>query len=258
MKVALAVLLGLLLLAGVFLPAFYLRATADLPPIDTEYDIERGLRTAIEGERRALRKVMGVAPETLAWPRPSLALLPRELVLLFVSQSGCPNYFQTSRESHLAWTWRALNAHVLKRPLGGADDACDWRFAGHIAMQMRISNRLQRSIATHRIRAALQRDQLVAYDLMALPIEPGYFGVTDAAELLLHKKLEDLSLAALAELALAMPPNRFYEDVRSCQNPILLRKARDRMLSRMADAGILTPERAKQAQAQPLGCDQPF
>lgn len=258
MKALLVLVLTFLLIAGIALPAFYLRASADLPPIDTEYDIEHGLRTGIEGERRALRKLMGAGPEALAWPRPSLALLPRELVLLFLAQSGCPNFFQTTRESSVAWSWRAINAHFFKRRVPGNDDACDWRFAGHLTTHLHISDRAQRNVASHRIRAALQRDQLVAYDLSALPIEPGYFGIADAAELLLHKKMDQMSLANLAELALALPPNQFYEEVRSCENPILLRKARDKLLSRMADAGIVTEERAKQAQAQALACDQPY
>jgi hypothetical protein len=245
-----------LLLALVILVLGYLRAARDLPPLDSEFDIEKGLRTTIEGERRHLRPEAGIIHNEVRWPRPTLADFPHDFVAIQVAVWRCPTFFQTVRESELEWALRVLKAQVLNRGSTGRDGKCELHFARDVASHLRVAEGAAQNLAAYRIRQVLGRDQLVAYDLAAMPLERGYFGVQDAARLFLHRDLTKLSLAELAELSIALPPYNMYDEIRDCVSPLAIKQTRDDLLLNLGETQVLSLDKAKAASGEPLACQR--
>ena len=243
-------------LFGVVFPAMYFYYGSRLPPLQTEFDLERLLRGYIEGERMSIRA--GSADDERRrpeWPRPDIQALPHDLVVLYISEFGCPGFFRTPRESSFAASWRALNHYLIDRELPGEDGKCELRLASHLADAIRIRVAQPRAIASSRIRGFLTKDKLVAYDLSSVQVSEGLFGVEDTALDLFKKPASALSLAQLAELMLALPPYAEYEDVKLCKAPLLLKASRDQMLTRLAEARLVPEDRARRATLERLACD---
>jgi len=248
--------LGLILgvLCGIVAPATYLYAASQLPPLENEFDLERHLRTFVEGERMSLQ--MGQAAKQrggVTYARPDFAQLPKDLVALYIDQWNCPTFFQTPREEGMAWSWRVFATSILNRPPPG-DGQCEWQFASQLASDIRLRSGLRQSIAASRIHEFLTKDQLVAYDLSALYFERSVVGVEEASQVLFKKRLDALSLSELAELELALPPNGFYQELKNCKTPSLIRQARDILLAQLSRHGLVAEDRARGAQAAPLAC----
>ena len=228
----------------------YFRASALLLPLNSEYDVETALRTTIEGERRSLRTQAGIIHDDVSWPRPTLGDYPHDFVVMQVAEWGCPTFFQTKRETTGEWSYRVLKGFVLGQRTGGRDGRCELHFSLDLADHLRAGSGASRYLAAHRVREILDRDQLVAYDLSSIPLEQGYFGVQDAAHLFLRRELNQLSLAELAELSIALPPYNRYDDIRECNGLIDVKKERDTLLQKLGEAGLIPLERAKAASDQ--------
>ena len=245
----------LTMFVGVVVPVTYLYYSTHLPPLESEYDLESLLRGYVEGERFNEQSAQaGLRGTQTRWPRPAVDRLPRDLVDLFLSEMGCPTFFQTPRESSRQAAWRAFNMFTQGSALSGADGRCEFQLGMRIADQAHIQVDATAAIAAFRIRTFLTKDQLVAYALESYRAEPGVFGVEQAARVLYQKGVKELPLSQLAELMLAVPPNDFYQDLRVCRNPLLIRQGRDVILSRASTTGLVTPERVRVAKAQPIGC----
>lgn len=255
MKVLLWLSFVLLLCAVLVVPALYFYAASQVPQLESEFDIERLLRFDIEGERmsaalgRYARESNG-----LKFERPELARIPKDLVALYLSQRGCPTYFQTPREVGGRWSWRMFSGVWGNEPPG--DGWCERLFSMRLAERIGTDGILQLSIAASRIRRFLAKDQLVAYDLSTLRFEHGVVGVEAGAQKLFRRRLDQLQLSELSELALAMPPHNYYPQMVACQNATLIRQNRDYILRGLSRDGLVSPESAKNAQAQPVACTQ--
>lgn len=239
--------------AGIVLPLSLLYVASGLPPLDSAYSVEAQLRQYIEGERTGHRAgEIDAAP--VAWPRPDFNQLPTDLVALYLSQMGCPNYFRSPRESGLALAWRAFDALAFGGSPADPNGRCEYRFAHRIAEAMRIHGDAQLAIAAYKLQGILPRPDLVAFDLASTRYQPGVIGQEDAARVLFGRKVQDLHLSEDAELSLAMPPNGFFNALQSCQGPLLIKHARDAVLRQLADDGLVQTERARLAADQPVAC----
>lgn len=248
----LTILFALILL--VFVPISLLWTARSLPQLDSEFDLDRHLRGYIEGERMGARA--GVSPGERApvdWPRPDLTKYPKELVALWISSWDCPTFFQTPRETNAEFIQRLAGWEVLRRDSGG-DGRCERIFASNLAISIRIPRGQAQAVATYKIRNLLHKDQLVAYNLATVVFERSIIGVEDGARRLFKRELEKLKLEELAELMLAMPPHYYYDDLRLCRNPSLIRQARDYVISELAFDGLIPEDRARAAMAQPVAC----
>jgi hypothetical protein len=247
----------LFLVVGIVAPLTYLWIASQLPQLENEFDLERYLRQRVEGERMSLQ--LGLSSKerngTVAYQKPDFGRLPKDLVAFYIDGWGCPTFFQTPRETGLAWSWRVLSAELLSRQLPG-DGSCEWQLANQLAWAIDLRGGMKQALAASRIHAFLTKDQLVAYDLSALIFERGLVGVEDASTLLFHKPLEGLRLEELAELELALPPNSFFRDVRHCRSVAILRQDRDFLLERLAHHGLIPEDRAKSAEASAVSCTQ--
>src|SRR5262249_38096405 len=118
------------------------------------------------------------------------ARLPRELVAAYLSQTGCPAYFESPREDGLPWLSRML-AGLWGIELAG-DGKCERLFALRIAGALRLGNGASRSIAANKIHRLLQKDELIANDLSMVALEPSVIGVSAVAQALFRKQLAEL------------------------------------------------------------------
>jgi len=242
------------LLGGLVAPAAWLYTAKTLPnALESERDVELHLRQSIESERQGVQTMRpsGVR-ESVKWARPDLALLPPALTALYVTTTGCPDFFRSPREEGRRWAQR-LAASLAGRMLDG-DGACELIFARHLARRLNMKTDLQMLVAADRIHRFLTRDQLVAFDLQSLWFEEGVIGVEKAAQVLMQKPLAALSLAEIVELQLAIPPWGYWEDIKACKNAGLLKEARNTLLAELARAGHITPEAGREASTEAVRC----
>jgi hypothetical protein len=239
------------LVAALVVPGVWLYTAATLPSsLESALDVETHLRQSIESERLGLR---GAERRSVKWDRPDASKLPKRLLALFITETGCPTYFQTPRDDGWPWLKRLAWKTMTGRDADG-DGACELIFARMLARRLGAQSPLQVAVASERIHRFLQKDQLVAFNLMSFQFEPGLVGVEDAARELLGKELKDMNDAELAELQLAVPPWSYWDDVKSCTNAPLIRQSRDQLLKRLAGEGLMSEEMAKTAAAQPPRC----
>ncbi|GHG88101.1 transglycosylase domain-containing protein [Comamonas sp. JC664] len=254
MKSLLWITLFMLGLAGVVIPLTYLYTASKLPPLESEFDVEKQLKHSIEGERMSLRAGQYERnPRPITFVRPDFSKLPKDLVALYIRHMECPRYFQTPREDGPKWAWRLFAGATLGTAPPG-DGACERILAMRIADALGIKGTREQSVAAHRIHTFLQKDQLIAYDLATIYFERGVVGVEDAALKLFGRELGELKLEELAELQLALPPYYDYRSIKLCKNPTVLRQNRNMLLEDLAGWRLVSEDRAKNAMAQPLAC----
>jgi hypothetical protein len=239
----------------VIVPVWWAIAVSSLPPLESEFDLERFLRDRIEGERAA-NYPGGARPDkaAIAFHAPELMRYPKDMVGLYISGYGCPSYFQSPHEKPGPWFWRLVRYQVFKTEGPAGNEDCEFQFARHLVWAIRIRGGLRETIAIHRIRNLLPKGRLVAYDLATTEFDAGVVGLESASETLYQRKLESLKLDELAELSLALPPSSAYGQIKLCANASALRHARDAALIEMSNQSLIPVDRAKQAQAQPLAC----
>jgi hypothetical protein len=235
-------------------PVWWAVAVSNLPPLESEFDLERFLRDRIEGERANWGVGGRRDKEAVAFRSPELMHYPKDMVGLYISNHGCPGYFQSPHEKPWPWFWRLVRYQVMKTEGEPGNESCEFQFARHLVWSIRIRGGLRETIAIHRIRNLLPKGKLVAYDLAVTEFDAGVIGLDSAAEALYQRKLETLRLDELAELSLALPPGNAYLQLKLCANASALRQARDAALVEMSNASLIPVDRAKQAQAQPLAC----
>jgi len=238
----------------VVVPGSWLWAVSSLPrPIESELDIETALRQSIESERQSWNVQRAERDrKPVKWDHPDISRLPKHLVALYITETGCPTYFQTPREDGMAWNKRIAYSMMDKQLEG--DGACELIFARRIARRLQVKSTMQLAAAADRIHRFLQKDQLVAFDLMSQWYEPDVIGVDSAAQVLLQKKLSDMSLAELAELQIGIPPLGYWHDLKQCTNASLVKQARDSVIGDLARSSLISEDMAHQATAEPVRC----
>jgi hypothetical protein len=254
LKSALWMILFVLGLSGIVIPAIYLYNASSVPPLESESDLEKLMRSMVEGERMSLQMALGSPDKTkIAYERPELAQIPKDFVAFFISQLGCPSYFATPQETGSAWSWRVYGGEELGSDPPG-DGRCERYLALSIAEDINVPPGLPRAIAANRIHGFLKKDQLVAYYLSGLIFDRGVVGIPAATQALYGKTPDQLGLADLAEFSLVLPFNGYYDDIASCRAPAQLQIARDQVLLALAKQQLVARERAETATHQPLAC----
>lgn len=245
-------------LSGLVIPTVYFLAAARLPSLDSEFDVERELKLIIEGERYAA-KAGRIDAETIdtTFQRPDFTTLPKEMVAMFITDLGCPTYFQTPREEGPQWAWRVIAGTFLNKELAG-DGRCELLLTRRLAQRLGIKpGGLEMGVAAHKLHAFMQKDQLVAWDLETMTFARGVTGVRDASRALFRQDVEQLSLGQLAELTLALPSNGVYVNLVRCQNPARLREWRNSVINQVASASLIAPDRALEAREEKISCVTP-
>lgn len=241
-------------IAVVLIPLIYLYVGAQLPALDSEFDLERLLRQSIESERKSVQ--LGQyekSKESIAFERPDFAKLPKNLVAFYITERGCPTFFQTPREEGFAWSKRVLLG-VLNIEPDDSDGWCERVFATNLARRVGAKGKLEESVAVHKIHRFLKKDGLIAYDLHSVKVDNGIIGVEAASNVLFKKPMGELSLSELAEFTLALPPHGYWNQMRSCTNPILIKQNRDVVIDDLRRVALVPEDLARSAQRQPVFC----
>lgn len=253
MRFVLWIALFVLALTAVVIPLVYLYTARRLPRLGSELDLERRLRASIESERMSVQ--LGAFAESaggVRFERPSLDRYPKDLVALYLSQRGCPGYLQTPREEGAGWGLRMI-AGLLGTELSG-DGFCEKVFAWRMAERIGARGALQLTVGAHKVHGILGKEQLIAYELAAMRFERAVVGVEAASFVLFKKPLSDLQLSELGELAVALPPHNYYDHVKNCRSPSIVRQNRDYLLQAAAQRGLIGADQVKLARLQPLAC----
>lgn len=254
MKRLLWTVLFVSVLLSLVVPTVYFLTAAKLPSLDSEFALERELRLIIEGERIAFKngRLDGDTIDA-TFQRPEFSTLPKDMVAFFITDLGCPTFFQTPREEGLAWSWRVLVATLFSADLSG-NGRCELALARRLADRLGAETPLQRHVAAHKLHDFLQKDQLVAYELETQVYDTGVIGIRAASKALFEAPLEALSLADMAELTLALPTNGVFEDLQRCHNPSRLRQWRNALIVQLAEVGLIANDRAQEAVEAPISC----
>ncbi len=242
--------------AGVIIPGMYMYTASGLPQLDSEFELEKLLRYTIEGERKSyVGGTFNDQKKDISWARPDFSKLPKDLVALYISQLGCPTFFQTPREEGFAWAKRLLMGTLLNQETGG-DGRCERRMAMMLAFEAGVRGSMELNVAADKIHGYMQKDQLVAYTLTSFNFQRAVVGVDDAAQKLLKKRLDEMSLAEQAEFALTLPIPGLYlwDEVKECKNAGLIRQARDSLLVELSRDGLIPPDKAKSSMGEPIAC----
>jgi len=240
-------------LTVVLVPVVYLWVSAGLPSLESEFDLERLLKLSIESERKSIQLGMyEKSKESIDFQRPDFARLPKNLVAFYITERGCPTYFQTPREEGFAWAKRMLLTLINIEPDG--DGWCERVFASNLARRVGAKDKLDQAVAMYKIHRFLKKDSLVAYDLHTVKLEDGVIGVEAGAKALFKKSLGELTLSELAEYALALPPHGYWEQMKACQNPILIKQNRDVIIDDLRRVSLVPEDLARAAMRQPVAC----
>jgi hypothetical protein len=253
-KFALWLLVFTGIVLGLVFPLTYLYVASQLPPLEGEFDLETHLRHTIEGERIShMRALPDYKPEHVTYQKPDFTQLPTELVALYLSQRGCPTYFQTPREEGFRWGYRMFVGLLLNgKPEG--DGYCERLFSLRLAEEIGVKGDMPLSIAAHKIHGFLQKDELIAYHLSSLVFDRGLVGVEAVVKELYGRKPGELDLAELAELMLTLPPNHLYVEIKQCKNPPLIRAARDSLLKDLLEDKLIEQGQYDLARTREVAC----
>ena len=136
-----------------------------------------------------------------------------------------------------------------KRPIGAST------ITQQVAKNMLLDNEVtfarkaKEAILAFRIEKTLTKDQILELYLNEIYLGLGAYGVASAAEAYFNKPLDQLTIGEAAFLA-ALPkaPNNYNP----FRNPELAKAQRARVLDRMTEDKVLTPEQSAQAKQEPI------
>ena len=237
--------------ASVVIPIVYFYVENLLPSLESEADIETRMRQSIEDERMSAQ-VGKLEHDDVSFKRPSMAQVPRDQLALYLAAMNCPAYFTGPKQVGGFWA-KTLFFGLLQLPTNG-NGRCERSLAIEIGSAMGIRGGLPLTVAANKIHTVLQKDQLVAYNFSSVQCAEGVIGLDSAIETLFHSSLAALSLSERAELTLAMPVYGYFEELRGCKNPVLLRQNRDQLLNAATEQDLIPAAKTKRAQLQPVAC----
>ncbi len=112
-----------------------------------------------------------------------------------------------------------------------------------------LTRKLREALLAQKMEQTLTKDQILERYLNLVYLGSGAYGVADAAWVYFSKSVNQLTLSEIAMIAgLAPAPSSFSPLV----NLDAARQRRDLVLSRMVEAGFITPAEMEQARAEPL------
>jgi penicillin-binding protein 1A len=242
-------LLGLAVAAFVVVVAMVLWYASDLPPLDevTDYRPRQSLQvfTADEVE------IAQFGSERRRFV--PIALMPQQLrdAVLAVEDTG---FYE-----HSGISWRGVARAVWANLSGGMTQGAS-TITQQVARTFFLSTRrtperkIKEALLAFRIERALTKDQILELYLNQIYLGQRSYGFAAAAQAYFGKDLDELSLAETAMLA-GLPQNPIHA------NPITnLQRAQKRqavVLGRLVAVGMIKPEQAAQAKAEPLALRSP-
>ncbi|MBM3226761.1 MAG: hypothetical protein FJZ47_23605, partial [Candidatus Tectomicrobia bacterium] len=156
-------------------------------------------------------------------------------------------------------TWGILRAAWVNLQAGGTREG-----ASTITQQVArtlflnrertMSRKVREAILALRIEQHYSKDQVLEMYLNQIFYGHNAYGIEAAAQLYFGKSVKDLSLGEAALIAGLPPSPNSYSPLKNYKRSV---QRRDHVLSRMVEAGYLTPEQAQAAQFDPLAVTPP-
>jgi penicillin-binding protein 1A len=138
---------------------------------------------------------------------------------------------------------------AARRPIGASTITQQVAKNFLVGSELSYERKIKEALVALRIEKALSKDRILELYLNEIYLGGGTYGVAAAALNYFNKSLDELSIEEVAFLA-ALPkaPNNYNPQ----RNPDGAKVRRDWVIDRMVEAGYITPDQAKEAQAKPL------
>jgi penicillin-binding protein 1A len=142
-----------------------------------------------------------------------------------------------------------MNRDRGKRPIGASTITQQVAKNMLLDNQVTFARKAKEAILAFRIEKTLTKNQILELYLNEIYLGLGAYGVAAASEAYFNKPLDQLTVPEAAFLA-ALPkaPNNYNP----FRNPDLARAQRARVLDRMTEDGVLTPEQAAEYKQEPI------
>lgn len=115
---------------------------------------------------------------------------------------------------------------------------------GYVGSEDSAARKIREALVALKLEAAYSKNQLMLLYLNRVYLGFGNYGFEDAAQFYFDKPAKDLDLNEAATLAGILPAPNAFNPVRDYQSAV---EYRNRVLDRMAEQGLVTPEDAKRA-----------
>ena len=146
---------------------------------------------------------------------------------------------------------RAIASNLLAREMveGGSTITQQLARIVFLNQDRTLWRKAKEALLAQKIERELDKQAILEKYLNLVYLGSGAYGVADAAWVYYSKTVDQLTLAEMAMIAGLPPAPSEYSPL---VNPQAAKERRDIVLSRMAEAGYITPEEARQASAEPL------
>jgi penicillin-binding protein 1A len=186
-------------------------------------------------------------------------LVPLEDIPLHVRQATIAAEDRRFYSHHGVDTWGILRAVRVNFQAGGTREG-----ASTITQQVArtlflnrdrtLTRKVREAILAWRIEQYYSKDQILEMYLNQIFYGHNAYGIEAAAQLYFGKSAKDLTLSEGALIAGLPPSPNSYSPLKNFQRSL---QRRDNVLSRMVEAGYLTPEQAEEAQSAPIILNPP-
>ncbi len=250
MRPLLWVLVSVLIVAVLAGPILYLSFASTLPDLRTSDEVLGVVKRAIEDERMRVHSAMkqGRVDKYELLP---FAAINKAYLAVVLTDAGCPRFLAEPREDDGEFAqrvlWRTINGNMGPRGSG----QCELRLTEPLAGWARCDRGIRRGIATHRIRKALSKEEMVRHAVAGAYYAHGVIGAPYASRELLHRDFSSLDLAQSIELFMA---EYDYRLIRECRNAAQIRLIRDQMLDAMSSAHTASEADVRRTRAAPIAC----
>jgi penicillin-binding protein 1A len=186
-------------------------------------------------------------------------LVPLDDIPLHVRQATIAAEDRRFYSHHGVDTWGILRAVRVNFQAGGTREG-----ASTITQQVArtlflnrdrtLTRKIREAILARRIEQHYSKDQILEMYLNQIFYGHNAYGIEAAAQLYFGKSAKDLTLSEGALIAGLPPSPNSYSPLKNYQRSL---QRRDHVLSRMVEAGYLTPEQAEEAQRDPIILNPP-
>src|SRR5712692_2466315 len=186
-------------------------------------------------------------------------LVPLEDIPLHVRQATIAAEDRRFYSHHGVDTWGILRAARVNFQAGGTREG-----ASTITQQVArtlflnrdrtLTRKIREAILARRIEQHYSKDQILEMYLNQIFYGHNAYGIEAAAQLYFGKSAKDLTLSEGALIAGLPPSPNSYSPLKNFQRSL---QQRDHVLSRMVEAGYLTPGQAEEAQKDPIILNPP-
>ncbi len=248
---AFGLLFGLILLVAVGVGfMIYQRLAADLPQVSELEHYQPSLVTKVYDRYGELIADFFIEKRIL---------VPLEDIPLHVRQATIAAEDRRFYSHHGVDTWGILRAVRVNFQAGGTREG-----ASTITQQVArtlflnrdrtLTRKIREALLAWRIEQHYSKDQILEMYLNQIFYGHNAYGIEAAAQLYFGKSAKDLTLSEGALIAGLPPSPNSYSPLKNFQRSL---QRRDHVLSRMVEAGYLTPEQAEEAQKEPIILNPP-